>query len=560
MNSLWKKGLAVVSTAALATAILAGCGGGSTGNTGNAPTSTPSGDSGTPQKGGKIDIDINDDLAHLDPAVAYDQGSMEFVEQMYDQLLTYKPGTAELQPDLATSMPEISKDGLTYTFHLRQGVKFANGDPVTAQSFVDEFKRILTKSLQSPGVGFIDPAIQGADDYYNGKTKELTGVVAKDDYTLVIKLTKPATYFTKILAMPFFSPVDEKYIQSIGGDKAFDHKPMGTGPFMMKSYDFGKEMVLVRNPNYFNKDKKPYLDEIDVHINSNPSATALSFEQGNTAFMSYYTQDIPAQSFLKWSNDPQYQSLIQKQPLMGIFYLGLNTQVAPFNNKLVRQAIEYAINKDNLVKLNNGRAQVTNEILPPGIQGYTKTLNGKDDVNYKYDPQKAKELLKQAGVSNLTVNMVVRNRSPLTECAQSIQADLKAVGITVNLQQVGESDYLNKAESGKAQMGLYGWFADFPDPYDFLDVLFNSAQAPINNWANYKNPEVDKELAQAATMPDGPERYALYDKIQDQILDDAAWVPLYNPVATFVHQSWVHNFYTNPVLEDPLADIWVSKH
>ncbi len=93
----------------------------------------------------------------------------------------------------------------------------------------------MTKSLQSPGVGFIDPAIQGADDYYNGKTKELTGVVAKDDYTLVIKLTKPATYFTKILAMPFFSPVDKKYIQSIGGDKAFDHKPMGTGPFMMKS-------------------------------------------------------------------------------------------------------------------------------------------------------------------------------------------------------------------------------------------------------------------------------------------------------------------------------------
>ncbi|GMA51123.1 peptide ABC transporter substrate-binding protein [Alicyclobacillus contaminans] len=557
MEGLWKKGLAALSSTAVAVALLAGCGGGSTNNATSNSTGT---NAGTPQKGGTINIDINDDVAHFDPAVAYDQGSWEFVwGNIYNQLLKYKPQTTDLEPDLATSMPEISSDGLTYTFHIKKGIKFSNGDPVTAQSFVDEFKRILTPSVQSPAVGFIDPAIQGADDFYKGKTKELTGVVAKDDYTLVIKLTKPQTFFTKVLAMPFFSPVDEKYIQSIGGDKAFDHKPMGTGPFMMQSYTPGKGFVLVRNPNYYDS-SKPYLDEIDVHVNSNQESTALSFEQGNTALMDDYTQQIPAQYYLKWSAQSQYSSLLKKQPYMGIEYVGLNTQVAPFNNKLVRQAVEYAINKDNAVKLANGRGQVTNEILPPGIQGYVQQLGGQDDVNYKYDPNKAKQLLKESGVTNLNVTMIVRNRAPLTQIAQSIQADLNAVGFHVTLKQVGESDYLSQAESGKAQFGLYGWFADFPDPYDFLDVLFNSNQAPINNWANYKNPTVDKELQQAATMPDGPERYKLYDKIQDQILDDAAWVPLYNPVNTTIHQSWVNNYYTSPVMEDPLADLWVSKH
>lgn len=551
MTSFWKKGLAVVSSAALAGILLAGCGSTTGNNTSNGTGS------GSAVSGGKISIDINDDLAHMDPALAYDQGSWDFTPQFYDQLVTYKPISTDITKDLASDW-KVSDDGLTYTFTLRSDAKFWNGTPVTAQSFVDQFKRILTKSLNSPAVGFIDPAIQGADDFYTGKAKDLSGVVAQDDHTLVIKLTKPEPFFLKVLAMPFFSPVDMKYIQSIGGDKAFDHKPMGTGPFKLQSYEDGKSMVLVKNTDYWNKDK-PKLDEIDVNINHDENASALSFQQGNTALMGDYTQTIPAQSYVQWVSDPQYKDNIIKQPFMGVYYVGMNTQVKPFDNKLVRQAVNMAIDKDKIVKLTNGRGEPTNQIIPPGMQGHEDTLP--DAVNYKYDPQKAKDLLAQAGYKNgFSVEMLVRNRQPLTGIAQSIQSDLKAVGITVTLRQVGESDYLSKAESGKEPMGVYGWFADFPDPYDFLDVLLNSNQAPINNWANYKNPDVDKMLNQAATMAEGPDRYKLYQQIQEKILADAPWVPLYTPEGVYIHQPWLKGYYTNPVLEDPFQDLWVEKH
>lgn len=551
MTGFWKKGLAVISSAALVATVLASCGT-TSGNTGGNTTTT-----GTPVSGGKITLDINDDLAHLDPALAYDQGSWDYTPQFYDQLVTYKPQSTDIVADLAKEW-KVSDDGLTYTFTLRQDAKFWNGKAVTAQTFVDQFKRILNKSLNSPAVGFIDPAIMGADDFYTGKSKDLPGVIAQDDHTLVIKLTNPEPFFLKVLAMPFFSPVDVDYIKSIGGDKAFDHQPMGDGPFKFKSYENGKGMVMVKNTDYWNKDK-PKLDEIDVNINHNQDASALSFEQGNTALMGDYSQTIPAQSYVKWVTNPQYKDDIIKQPFLGVYYLGMNTQVKPFDSKQVRQAINMAIDKDTIVKLTNGRGVPTNQIIPPGMQGHEDSLP--DAVNYKFDSQKAKDLLAQAGYKNgFSVEMLVRNRQPLIGIAESIQSNLKAIGVTVTLREVGESDYLSKAESGKEPMGIYGWFADFPDPYDFLDVLLNSNQAPVNNWADYKNPDVDKMLKQAATMKEGPDRYQLYQQIQEKVLADAPWVPLYTPEGVYIHQPWVKGYYTSPVLEDPFQDMWVTQH
>lgn len=559
--AVWKKGLAVVSTTAMAVALLAGCGGGSsTNDTNTAATGNTTANSGQPVKGGSIDFDINDDISHFDPALAYDQGAWEFMpEVLYNELVTYKPGSSDIVPDLAKDMPEVSADGLTYTFHLRQDAVFANGDKCTAQSFIDEFQRVLTKSIQSPAVGFIDPAIKGADEFYKGQAKSISGLEAPDDYTLKITLTKPEGFFLKVLAMPFFSPVDVNYIKSVGGDKAFDHSPMGTGPFKMDGgYQNGQGFTLVRNDKYFDT-KKPNLDKIVVHVNHNQDSSALSFQQGKTAIMGDYNQPITAQSYVQWSQDPQYKDLLVKQPFLGIEYLGLNTQVAPFNKVKVRQALNMAIDKDKLVKLTNGRGQVANQIIPPGIQGHEDSLPS--DIDYKYNVDAAKKLLADAGYPNgFKTEMLVRNREPFLTLAPAIQADLKAIGIDVSIHTVGESDYLSNAESGKEPMGIYGWFADFPDPYDFLDVLLNSNQAPINNWANYKNPAIDKLLNQAATMQDGPDRYKLYQDIQNKMLADAPWVPLYNPLGVYIHQPNIKGYYTSPVLEDPLADIWVDNN
>jgi ABC-type transport system substrate-binding protein len=566
----WKSSLAVVSTAMVLAGVLAGCGSGGAANneTGNSGSSnggqlsnktasnTASGSAGQPVMGGTIQIDENQDFPHLDPALAYDNGDWEVVPEMYDQLVTYKPGTAQITPDAATSY-DISSDGKTYTFHLHHNITFWNGTKVTAQNFIDEFQRILSKKVNSPGEGFLDPIVVGSTAYNSGSAKTISGITAPDPYTLVIHLTKPEPFFINVLAMPFFSAVDQSYINKIG-NKQFDHQPMGTGPFMFKSYELGKEFIMVNNPNYF-KPNTPKLNEVDIFINSNEQASALKFKQGTSAFISY-NQNIDSQDFVSMMNDPQYKNDFYHQTLVSTWYIALNTKPkSPIQNKLVRQAINMAVDKQKLVKLLNGRATPANQILPPAMPGYNKNLPS--NVNYQYNPTEAKKLLQQAGYSNgFTVDMLSPNDSTTEKLTQSIQADLAQIGITVKLHPEAGSSYLQDSENLKYPLDYTAWFQDFPDPYDFLDVLLNGDQIPANNWSNYNNPTVNKELGQAAVMPDGSARYALYQKIQNQVLADAPWVPLYTPVQFAVVQPWVKGFYMGPVLQDPFQDIWVTKH
>lgn len=565
MTNAWKRGLAAVSSAMILAGILAGCGTSpssnntpSNGGGGSNQATNSTANAGTPVMGGTIQIDENQDFAHLDPALAYDTGDWEIVPQeLYNQLITYKPQGTDFQGDIASSW-DISSDGTTYTFHLRNDVTFWNGDKMTAQNFIDQFQRILTKSLNSPAVGFIDPAIVGADDYYTGKAKTISGITAPDPYTLVIKLSKPEAYFLDVLAMPFFSPVDMSYIQKVG-DKAFDHMAMGTGPFELASYTQGKELVLKKNPNYFIKDT-PKLDEIDFFINSNEQASALKFKNGQSAFISW-NQNIDSQDFVEMMGNPQYKNDFYKQPLVATYYLALNSKPkSPIQNVQVRQAINMAIDKQKLVQLQNGRASVANQVLPPAMPGYEKSLPA--NVDYQYDPTKAKALLAKAGYPNgFTVDMLTTSDTTTAKLAQSIQNDLAAIGITVNLRPENSSSYLQDAMGLKYPITYTAWFQDFPDPYDFLDILLNGNQiASGNNMSNYSNPTVNQELAAAAVMPNGAARYAKYSDIQNQILADAPWVPLYYPVQYAVVQPWLKGFYMNPVLLDPLQNLWIAKH
>lgn len=566
MTVTWKRSLAVVSSAMILAGVLAGCG--STPSTNNATNSGASGgnqtstnntaSTGAPVSGGKIQIDENQDFAHLDPALAYDTGDWEIVpQQMYNQLITYKPKSAQLGPDIASTW-DVSSDGKTYTFHLRKDVTFWNGDKVTAQSFIDEFQRILDKSLNSPAEGFIDPAIVGAHDYYTSKAKTITGITAPDPYTLKIQLTAAEAYFMDVLAMPFFSPVDMTYINKIG-NKAYDHSAMGTGPFEFVSYTQGKELILKKNPNYFIAGT-PKLNEIDFMISSNEQASALKFKQGTSAFISW-NQNIDSADFVSMINDPKYKNDFYKQPLVAVWYLALDVKPkSPIQNKLVRQAINMAIDKKKLVQLQNGRAQVANQVLPSAMPGYEQSLPA--NIDYKYDPTQAKKLLQQAGYgSGFTVDMLTPSDSTTAKLAQSIQADLATVGIKINIKPENSSSYGQDAMGHKYPITFTAWFQDFPDPYDFLDILLNGNQISSgNNMAAYNNPTVNKELAAAAVMPNGAARYQKYSDIQNQILADAPWVPLYYPVQYAVVQPWIKGFYMNPVLLDPLQNLSIVAH
>jgi oligopeptide transport system substrate-binding protein len=553
-SSKWRKsGFAIASVSAL-TFLLAGCGGQPTGSA-NASAAK------APVEGGSINVDAAGNVKDLDPAKAYDSASENFIAQMYETLVTYKGTTSDIAPKVATSW-DITDGGKTYTFHLRSDAKFWNGNPVTAQSFIDEFDRVLTKSVSSPGEMYLDPIVQGATQFFNGKAKSVSGFSAPDDHTLVIHLTQPEPFFLQVLTMPFFSAVDKSYITQVG-DAAFDAtKAMGSGPFKLDSIS-SSNIVLVKNKDYWMKDKDgnqiPYLDKITAEFNVDDHMAAMGFESGKVAFLGGLI-GLPSSQLPDFEAKPALKSTILTHPGNSIYYLGLNNAMKPFNNPKIRQAVEYAINKDQLKTLESNTVTVANQPLPPGIKGYVNPLPA--DVNYTYDPAKAKQLLAAAGFANgFKTDLYAPNDADSMKLVNSIQNDLAKVGIQVNIHSMSRATFLTMTEKGNATpMFLRSWWQDFPDPADFLDVLFNSAMAPSTNVTMYKNPDVDKLLNAAQTDMNEADRMQKYSQATIDIMKDAPWVPLYNENFTYAVQSWVHGYYINPSLGDPYQYVWIDQN
>lgn len=569
MTAAWKKGLGTVASIGVIGALLAGCGTNSTTdnatNGGNASTST-----GKPVEGGSITLDAIQAVPDLDPAIAFDTTSAEVDYAVYEQLVTYDKGSYNIVGDLAKSW-DVSQDGKTYTFHLQPGVKFSNGDPLTSKDFVFELERLLDKNMQpkpSPGSQFF-LNITGAQAYYDGQAKTISGVSTPDDQTLVIHLDKPEQFFLKILAMPFLSAVDPKFVNQVGNAAMDTTKAMGTGPFMLKSNSQSK-VVLVKNPHYWKKDSSgnqlPYLDQVTINISNNSQLSAMHWEQGQTAFMSPWLEGgdgIPSSQYPTIMNNPKYKNLVMKQDMNAVFFYGLNTKPTidgkpnPLSNVDVRRAIEYGFDDSQIVKLNNGAVKSSNQPLPDSLPGYVQKLD--PSATYTTDVAKAKQLLAKAGYSKgLTIDLWNENTDAAKKEDQAFQAMMKNIGVTVNLHEVTWKDFLTKSMSGDAQAFGTGWNQDFPDASDFLNTLFNSSQIPQNNMTNYSNPQVDQWLNQAQYSTDTEQRNELYGKVINQVMSDAVVVPLYQNVGYYCVQPWVHGFYTSPVMYDPLATIWVD--
>lgn len=582
MTATWKKGLATVASVGMIGVLLAGCGtsgsnasSNSTNNAGNSSSSNAStgtsSSSGKPIEGGSITLDTSQAVPDLDPAIAFDTTSAEVDYAIYQQLVTYDKGTYKIVPQLATKW-NVSKDGLTYTFNLRQGVKFSNGDPMNAQSFVTEFERLLQKDLKpkpSPGSQFFMD-IKGAQAYYDGKANKISGITTPDDHTLVIQLVKPEQFFLKILAMPFASAVDPAYIKQKGNAAMDTTAAMGTGPFELVTNSQSK-VVLKKNPTYWEKDKYgqqlPYLDNITINVNNSGTVDALHWEQGQTAFMSPWLMGgdgIPGAAYPTIMNTPKYKKLVMKQAENSIFYIGLNMKPTlngkknPLANADVRRAMEYAYDPSQFVKLNNGAVLPLNQPLPSSMDGYVKNLD--PSATYSFNLTKAKALMKQAGYPNgFTLEYWDQTQDVAKKEDAAFQAMMAKIGIKVDIHSVAWKDFLTKAMSGTAQSYQSGWQQDFPDPSDFLNTLLNSNQIPQNNMNNYSNKQVDQWLNQAEFSTSASQRDALYAKVINKVMSDAAWIPTVQNVGYYCVQSWVHGFYTSPVMYDPFGTIWVDK-
>ena len=486
------------------------------------------------KQGGEMTVTFKDDLITLDPAIGYDWKNWSVIKSVFDGLMDYKPGTTELVPDLAESY-EVSDDGLTYTFKLRQGVKFHNGREMTAADVKYSLERACNPATQSPGAGYYG-ALKGFDDFQGGKAKDLAGVQAVDDHTVKIELSRPDSTLLHLMALNFSFVVPKEVVEAEGPD--FGHKPVGTGAFKVAEWTSGQSIVLERNADYF-KQGTPKLDKITFQIGQEPVVNLLRLQKGEIDIPG---DGVPPAKFTEVMNDPKWKENVIVAEQLQTGYVTMNVNIKPFDNVAVRQAVNMAINKDRIVQIINNRAVPANQPLPPAMPGYDKSFKG-----YTYDVEGAKAKLKEAGLEGgFETDLYVANTDPQPRIAQAIQQDLAAIGIKANLQNLDQGNVI--AAGGKKDgapmiwSGGMAWIADFPDPSNFYTVILGCGGAVEGgwNWAWYCNPDLDKRAdeANAMTNPaDADKRAAAWGKIFTDLMADAPWAPVFNEKAYIIHSK-----------------------
>jgi ABC-type transport system substrate-binding protein len=514
--------------------------------------------SGTPKPGGTLTLSYLAEPSSLDPAVAYNALDWQVEHAVFGGFFRYaaKAGTAGtvLEPDLATEVPTvanggISADGKTITIHLRRGVKFQwpLRREVTANDFKYSFERMLRSPL-SPGTSFY-MGVVGARDYGDKKAGTVSGFKVLDPYTIEIDLNSPDLSFLNALTMQFCDVIPKEWVARWG--KAVNRHPLGTGPFRFDHWTPGQEIVLKRNADYWQKGK-PYLDEIDYELSFNPSTAFLKLEAGQVDALG---DGIPTADLAHVETDPRWKGRVYSQPLIAISYVLFDVKVKPFDNLKVRQALSWAIDRDRIVKLLGGQGTALWQLFPDGMPGHQP---GK--VYYGYDPAKAKSLLAEAGYPNgFKTTYYTDNVDPNPRLAQSIQADLAAVGVQAVIKTVSNDTYYAlQSEPGKVPMGSFAWWMDFPDPVDWIIPLFSKSNAVDGgmNSSFWWDPKVEEMLAEAQAMTKPQARIQEFVEMQDYIMSKAPYATVYSPSLTTMCARSVGGFYLHPVYEMDPASYW----
>jgi ABC-type transport system substrate-binding protein len=525
---------ALLSSVLLLTAACAG----STNTPGSGTTAGANADQ--PRYGGTMTVAYASDPNTFDPAVCYDATCWNNMRMLYDRLYDYVGDTMNIESQAAADMPSVSADGLTYTIKLRSGMVFSDGKPFTSADVVYSLSRILDPATKSPVQSFWT-GVAGAADYAKDPSKPLTGIVATDPSTVQITLTAPNSAFKYVLAMPHASIIEQ-------GSAA---KPIGSGPFVMDHFTPGQEIVVNRNPKYWDA-PRPYVDKVVEKLGVDPHVQLLELEKGQIDLMG---DPITAADYLQVANNPALKAQLKTIVKPSTYYVTMNTKIKPFDNPLVRQAVSYAFDRSFLLKLVNGQGKPANEFLPPGITGYTSDK----DVNDQ-DIAKAKDLLAQAGYPNgFSTTMYSWNTSPWTALMPQLQQDLAKIGIKVDAQPIQQSTFFDLAGTpGKAPMTLTFWVADYPDGSDFYQALLSCASAIPNgqNYSFYCNKNVDDLVNKALAANTTDEANTFYAQATKAMLADNPIVPLYYGSKTEVFGKSVGGYHSQPIWGWDMTNYW----
>ncbi len=494
------------------------------------------------RRGGVLRLAAPDDVPTLDPALGYDTRSWFFEEHLFETLVAYDDQAA-LIPGLAERW-EISPDARRYHFALAPGLVFSDGTPLTAADAIGSLERVLDPKTRSQGAEYFR-GIVGAPAYVDGTAPHVTGLRSPDARTLEVELAEPDPLFLHKLALMFAAVVPAERARALGDD--FTTRPLGSGPFVLREWRRGERVVLARNPRYRRRDR-PYLDGIVQQVGVNPELSWLMFESGELD-----VSGIPPADFPSVMRDPVRAALTVHATALETMFVGLNCEMPPLDDRRVRQALNYAVNKAGVIALLNGRGVEARGIVPPNMPGYHVELAG-----YPYDPEKARALLDAAGhADGFTTEIWTQGTDTDLKIAQKMQQDLAKVGVHLEIKSVAWSAFLEAIRQPKTVPVFdLGWSADFPDPSNFLDVLFHSGGA--NNHSFYGNAEVDRLLERARTITDQEARFAIDAEAERRIVDDAPVIFLYHPITYVMHDPRVHDYTIHPLLPTRLTDVWLT--
>lgn len=521
-----------------------------------------------PSIGGVYRRPLEQEPSTLDPSKITDMFGITVAEQVFDGLVRYD-ASLNVVPALAESWA-ASKDGLIWTFTLRRGVKFHHGRELTADDVVCSFTRLLDGRRGSRKVQLLS-MVKGARAFQQGQSSRVEGLEAPGRYTVRVTLDEPSVPFVSFLAVGHAKIVPRDVVEAKGD--AFGREPVGTGPFRFVRWERSQQIILEANPDYF--EGRPFLDGVVYKIfpGTQSDRVFAEFEQGQLDD-AYFPHDAARRVTGKYR--------VMKKPVLALRFFGVNTQVGPFKDRRVRQAMNYAINRRAaLPDAVSGYHLPAYRIIPESLSAYHLQLQGhlfasnrprllidgaeSSFLGIPYDLQKARSLLSESGYPNggglSPIELWSSAKHPaFNEEHEAIQRAWAELGLRVVVRYNTDwPSFVRDLEAKRLPLYRFSWHADLPDPEDFLWNLFHSKGQ--RNYMGYHNPRVDYLLAEARRERAVERRMALYRTAEQLILTDAPLIPLIHFVYHRALQPSVRGFEVNALGDPyiPMRKVWLER-
>ncbi len=536
----------------------------------------------------------------LDPASAGEVSSSMAIAKIYEGLLEYDylARPYKVKPNLAEALPEVSEDGLVYTFKIRKGIYFQDdpcfpegkGRELVASDFVYSIKRIADVKNVSSGFWVFNKRIKGINAFQDASkgteptdySMEVEGLKALDDHTLQIELTEPYPQLLYVLAMHYSFAVPREAVEYYGKD--LSNHPVGTGPYVLVRWRRNSRIEFARNPKWAEtgrveryptlgtpeqkaagllKDagkQLPFIDRIVQYVIDDPSTSWMMFLSGQLSFTAISRDNWDAViTGDKKLNDSLAERGIDlvSAPTLDVYYIGFNWEdpvvgsssdpVEDLRHRKLRQALSCAYDFDQMNRFMNYRLYPIDGPVPEPLAGSLK-----EPSPYRFDLEKARRLLAEAGYpegkdpttgKRLELSIELGSADPNTRQRMELMADMyQKIGVVLKANYNTWPAFIEKMNRRQSQMFQLGWVADYPDAENFLQLFYSKNESPGPNHSNYRNAQIDRLYEQVRTMQDTPERTAKYEEMAHIIVEDCPWIYMYQPMSFALKHNWVENY------------------